>query len=149
MDPEQNSTFHDHYLNLPYDLSSILFIATANNINTIPRPLLDRMEVIQLHGYTFEEKLHIARTHLLPKQIQRHGLAQNEIQMTDDVILWIAEQYTQESGVRTLERTLASVIRAKCVELADLRENDLGYQYASSVTQEDMLDILGVGIRVT
>ncbi|CDH49903.1 atp-dependent protease la [Lichtheimia corymbifera JMRC:FSU:9682] len=144
LDPEQNNTFHDHYLNLPYDLSSILFIATANSIHTIPQPLLDRMEVIQLHGYTFEEKLHIARTHLLPKQIQRHGLAPNEIDMTDDVILWIAEQYTRESGVRTLERTLASVIRAKCVELADLRENDLGYQYTPGVTQEDVLDILGV-----
>ena len=147
LDPEQNNTFHDHYLNLPYDLSSILFIATANNIHTIPQPLLDRMEVIQLHGYTFEEKLHIARTHLLPKQIQRHGLALNEIDMADDVILWIAEQYTRESGVRTLERTLASVIRAKCVELADLRENDVGYQYTPNVTQEDVLDILGVGIR--
>ncbi|KAI7885711.1 ATP-dependent protease La [Lichtheimia hyalospora FSU 10163] len=144
LDPEQNNTFHDHYLNLPYDLSSILFIATANNIQTIPQPLLDRIEVIQLHGYTFEEKLHIARTHLLPKQIQRHGLALNEIDMADDVILWIAEQYTRESGVRTLERTLASVIRAKCVELADLRENDVGYQYAPNVTQEDVLDILGV-----
>ncbi|KAG2218486.1 hypothetical protein INT45_011667 [Circinella minor] len=144
LDPEQNNSFSDHYLNVPFDLSKIMFIATANSLDTIPAPLLDRMEVIQLHGYTFEEKLHIARTHLLPKQIQQHGLTIDKIHIDDQTLLWIAEQYTRESGVRTLERTIASVIRGKCVQLADLLEEGKENQYTPTVVLKDIPNMLGV-----
>ncbi|KAG2207916.1 hypothetical protein INT47_010900, partial [Mucor saturninus] len=143
LDPEQNNTFSDHYLNVPFDLSNILFIATANSLDTIPGPLLDRMEVIELHGYTFEEKLHIAKTHLVPKQTLAHGLHEGHIELPDDVIMYIAENYTRESGVRTLERTLASVVRSKCVELAELRENNKEDDYNPSVSIFDIKSILG------
>ncbi|KAI9255208.1 ATP-dependent protease La [Phascolomyces articulosus] len=144
LDPEQNNTFSDHYLNVPFDLSKIMFIATANSLDTIPAPLLDRMEVIQLHGYTFEEKLHIARTHLLPKQIQQHGLSPDKIRVDDQTLLWLAEQYTRESGVRTLERTIASVIRSKCVQLANLLEEGKEDRYSPVIVLKDIPDMLGV-----
>ena len=144
LDPEQNNSFSDHYLNVPFDLSKIMFIATANSLDTIPAPLLDRMEVIQLHGYTFEEKLHIARTHLLPRQIHQHGLTTDKIHIDDQTLLWIAEHYTRESGVRTLERTIASVIRGKCVELAGLLEEGKESQYIPTVMLKDIPHILGI-----
>lgn len=144
LDPEQNNTFSDHYLNLPFDLSNVLFIATANSLDTIPAPLLDRMEVIHLNGYTFEEKLHIARSHLLPKQIKAHGLEPHHVQIEDNVLLKIAENYTRESGVRSFERTIASVVRSKCVELANLRESDKEQNYNPHVTLENLDEILGV-----
>jgi ATP-dependent Lon protease len=144
LDPEQNNSFSDHYLNVPFDLSNVLFIATANSLDTIPEPLLDRMEVIELHGYTFEEKLHIAKTHLVPKQVHAHGLELHHIKMTDEAILYIAENYTRESGVRTLERTLASIVRAKCVELADLREKQREKEYVAYIRVQDVQAILGV-----
>lgn len=144
LDPEQNDTFTDHYLNVPFDLSNILFVATANSLDTIPEPLLDRMEVIELHGYTFDEKLHIAKTYLIPKQINAHGLELQHIQISDDTILRIAESYTRESGVRNLERMLASVIRAKCVQLAELKEGGEERLYDSRITVEDISQILGV-----
>ncbi|KAI8335697.1 ATP-dependent protease La [Chlamydoabsidia padenii] len=144
LDPEQNNSFSDHYLNLPFDLSNVLFIATANSVDTIPEPLLDRMELIQLNGYTFEEKLHIARSHLLPKQTTAHGLALDQVQMDDQVLLKLAENYTRESGVRSLERTLASVARAKCVSLADLREAGNEHDYNPKVDLKDLEDILGM-----
>ncbi|KAK4517668.1 Histone H4 [Mucor velutinosus] len=143
LDPEQNCTFSDHYLNVPFDLSNILFIATANSLDTIPEPLLDRMEVIELHGYTFEEKLHIAKSHLIPKQVKAHGLQIEQVKLADEVILYIAENFTRESGVRNLERTLASVVRAKCVEIADLQENQSKLQYNPSVSVKDVEAILG------
>ncbi|CAO3673395.1 hypothetical protein G6F70_007544 [Rhizopus microsporus] len=143
LDPEQNDTFTDHYLNVPFDLSNILFVATANSLDTIPEPLLDRMEVIELHGYTFDEKLYIAKTYLIPKQINAHGLELQHIQISDDTILRIAESYTRESGVRNLERMLASVIRAKCVQLAELKEGGEEGLYDSRVTVEDISQILG------
>ncbi|KAI9314483.1 ATP-dependent protease La [Dichotomocladium elegans] len=144
LDPEQNNTFSDHYLNVPFDLSNVLFIATANSLDTIPGPLLDRMEVIQLNGYTFEEKLHIARSHLLPKQIKAHGLDVDQVTIADEVLLKIAENYTRESGVRTLERTIASVVRAKCVEIADKQElNEMG-KYIPQVKLSDLEEILGI-----
>lgn len=144
LDPEQNNSFSDHYLNIPFDLSNVLFLATANSLETIPGPLLDRMEVIHLNGYTFEEKLHIARSHLLPKQLKAHGLEPNQVTMTDEVLLKIAENYTRESGVRNLERTIASVVRAKCVELADLQETGAMDKYNPEVKLSDLEDILGV-----
>ncbi|ORX53491.1 ATP-dependent protease La [Hesseltinella vesiculosa] len=144
LDPEQNNTFSDHYLNIPYDLSNTLFIATANSVDTIPEPLLDRMELIQLNGYTFEEKLHIAKSHLLPKQTKAHGLEPEQVLIEDPVLLKMAENYTRESGVRSFERTLASVVRAKCVQLADLREHNREQDYNPKVDLADMEDILGI-----
>ncbi|CAO3632062.1 unnamed protein product [Cunninghamella blakesleeana] len=144
LDPEQNNSFSDHYLNLPFDLSNVLFIATANSLDTIPEALLDRMEVIPLSGYTFEEKLHISKTHLLPKQAKAHGLEVSQIQIDDHVLLKLAENYTRESGVRSLERTLASVVRAKCVSLAELREAGKESDYNPRVELADLEDILGM-----
>ncbi len=111
LDGEQNSTFRDHFLELPYDLSDVLFITTANTTDTIPRPLLDRMEVIELTSYTDEEKLQIARRHLLPKELRRHGLKKAQLKLTDDAIREIITGYTRESGVRVLERELAALCR--------------------------------------
>lgn len=144
LDPEQNNSFTDHYVNVPFDLSSVLFIATANNLDSIPEPLLDRMELITLNGYTFEEKLHIAKSHLLPKQIGVHGLEKGQVEIGDDVLLKIAENYTRESGVRSFERTIASVVRSKCVELADLRESNKENEYNPNVSLADIEKILGI-----
>lgn len=144
LDPEQNNSFSDHYLNVPFDLSGVLFIATANNVETIPEPLLDRMELISLNGYTFEEKLYIAKSHLLPKQLLAHGLEKGQVEMSDDVFLKIAENYTRESGVRSLERTIASIVRAKCVELANFREANNESEYNPQVSLSDVETILGM-----
>jgi ATP-dependent Lon protease len=120
LDPEQNHSFVDHFLNVPVDLSRVLFIATANDSDTIPQPLLDRMEVIRLSGYTFDEKLQIAQRHLLPKQLAAHGLAPDQLRLSPDVLKWIAVNYTREAGVRNFERELAAVCRALAVELASV-----------------------------
>ncbi len=111
LDPEQNHTFSDHYLEETYDLSKVMFIATANNLSTIPRPLLDRMEIISIAGYTELEKMYIAKEHLLPKQIKENGLKKGNIQLRDDALLKLIRLYTREAGVRGLERQLASVCR--------------------------------------
>ena len=113
LDAEQNSTFRDNYLEIPFDLSDCMFITTANNSDTIPRPLLDRMEMIELNSYTDEEKLMIAKRHLLPKQLKKHGLKKSQVSMTDDAIREMIQCYTRESGVRNLERELANLCR-KC-----------------------------------
>jgi ATP-dependent Lon protease len=118
LDPEQNSTFSDHYLDVPFDLSKVLFIATANETETIPAALKDRMEVIELPGYTFEEKLNIAKQHLVPKQILAHGITTEHIEIPDEVILLLAHGYTREAGVRNLEREIASVCRYVAVLVA-------------------------------
>ncbi|GAB5587597.1 hypothetical protein Unana1_02497 [Umbelopsis nana] len=144
LDPEQNNTFTDHYLNMPFDLSNVLFIATANSVDTIPAPLLDRMELIQIPGYTFEEKLHIAKKHLLPKQIKAHGLEMDQFQLSDETLLKLAENYTRESGVRNFERKIASLVRAKCVEWAELKERGHSHEYSRLITDKDLETILGL-----
>lgn len=111
LDPEQNSTFADHYLDTTFDLSNIFFIATANNLEGIPLPLLDRMEVIDLSGYTTAEKFHIAKTHLIPKQMEEHGLQTDQMVLSDDVLLKIITHYTREAGVRELQRKMAQICR--------------------------------------
>ncbi|KAI8047918.1 ATP-dependent protease La [Thamnidium elegans] len=143
LDPAQNSTFIDHFLNLPYDLSQVLFIATANSLDNIPKPLLDRMEVIQLDGYTFNEKLHIAQTHLLPKQIKAHGLGFLNLGIPDQVVMHVAEKYTRESGVRGLERLMANICRYKCCEYTNLEEAGKVEQFKRQVGVEDIDGILG------
>ena len=111
LDPEQNSTFTDHYIDMPYDISNVLFITTANNIEAIPAPLLDRMEVIELSSYTREEKFNIAKKHLVSKQVARHGLNSNNFKITDKALYSLIDFYTREAGVRRLEREIASVCR--------------------------------------
>ena len=117
LDAEQNSTFRDHFLELPFDLSDVVFITTANDLSTVPRPLMDRMEIIELGSYTDEEKLQIARRHLLPKELKRHGLRASQLRVTDDAIREIIAGYTRESGVRLLERKLGQLCRKAAVEL--------------------------------
>jgi len=111
LDPEQNSTFSDHFIEETYDLSKVMFVATANNLQTIPRPLLDRMEVISIAGYTELEKQHIAKEHLLTKQIEENGLKKGQLQLRDEALLKLIRRYTREAGVRGLERQLASLCR--------------------------------------
>ena len=117
LDSEQNSAYRDNYLEIPYDLSDVMFIATANTLDTIPRPLLDRMEVIELGSYTDEEKLMIAKNHLIPKQLSKHGLKKSQLRITDDAIREIITCYTRESGVRNLERQFAQLCRKVDMEL--------------------------------
>ncbi|HEY3237363.1 MAG TPA: endopeptidase La, partial [Polyangiaceae bacterium] len=119
LDPEQNNSFADHYLEIQYDLSHVMFIATANISDPIPPPLRDRMETLDIPGYTRREKLAIARQHLIPKQLDEHGLATGQLAITDEAVEEIIEHYTREAGVRSLERTIASVIRGVAVKVAE------------------------------
>jgi ATP-dependent Lon protease len=111
LDPEQNSTFRDHYLDLPFDLSKVMFICTANTTDTIPGPLLDRMDVIQLSGYTEDEKLGIAKRYLVPKQLEAHGLTKSQMAIGDKALRLVIREYTREAGVRGLERRIADLCR--------------------------------------
>ncbi|MEI7972955.1 MAG: endopeptidase La [Bdellovibrio sp.] len=117
LDPEQNANFQDHYLELDYDLSKVMFIATANSLHTIPRPLLDRMEVISIEGYTETEKFHIGRNYLVPKQLGQHGLQDRKVQLQDAALKYIIRYYTKEAGVRNLERQIANVCRKLAREI--------------------------------
>jgi len=118
LDPEQNFSFSDHYLDLPYDLSKVMFIGTANLLDPIPGPLKDRMEVLELPGYTFEEKVHIAQNHLVPKQLREHGLSADAVSLSEKTLVKMIMAYTREAGVRSLERRIADVCRAIAVEVA-------------------------------
>ena len=109
LDPEQNHSFCDNFLEIPYDLSRVVFLTTANNLDTIPAPLLDRMEVISLEGYTREEKFHIAKKHLVSKQIRRHAMDTKKCKITDGALYGLIDFYTREAGVRKLERSIASL----------------------------------------
>ena len=111
LDPEQNSTFHDNYLDIDYDLSKVMFIATANNLNTISQPLLDRMELIEVSGYILEEKVEIAARHLVPKQLEAHGLSKGKVKLPKKTLQIIIESYTRESGVRELDKKIAKIMR--------------------------------------
>ena len=119
LDPEQNNTFADHYLEIPYDLSNVMFVATANIADPIPGPLRDRMEILEIPGYTRNEKLAIARQHLIPKQIEEHGITKEMLVFDDKAVDIIIDSYTREAGVRTLERQIASVIRGVAVKIAE------------------------------
>ncbi len=137
LDPEQNSTFHDNYLDVDFDLSHVLFIATANSLETIPRPLLDRMELIEMTGYLQEEKEEIAKRHLIPKELANHGLKASQLKFKKEILARIIEDYTRESGVRSLERQIATICRKVDTKLA------LGEEYNVSVTLEDLRAYLG------
>jgi len=119
LDPEQNNTFADHYLEIPYDLSNVMFVATANIADPIPAPLRDRMEILEIPGYTRREKLAIARRHLVPKQLEEHGITKEMLDITDPAVDLVIDTYTREAGVRTLERQIASIIRGVAVKIAE------------------------------
>lgn len=138
LDPEQNNTFADHYLEIPYDLSNVMFVATANIADPIPPPLRDRMEILDIPGYTRREKLAIAKEHLIPKQIEDHGLSAEQLVITDEAVEGLIEHYTREAGVRSLERTVASVIRGVAVKVA---EGDTTKRVLKS--EEDISEFLG------
>ena len=137
LDAEQNFAFRDHYIELPFDLSKVLFLATANDLGTIPRPLLDRMEVIELGSYTREEKYQIAKRHLVPKQIKRHGLTAQQMSITEAALYSIVDNYTREAGVRTLERQIASLCRKAAKEIV------AGKSERISVTLKKLHEYLG------
>src|SRR5580698_10067734 len=137
LDPEQNCTFRDNYLGVPFDLSRVAFIATANMLDTIPGPLLDRMEIISLPGYTEDEKLEIARRYLVRRQLEANGLKEGQVEIGDDVIRDIIQLYTREAGVRSLERQIGQVLRHAAVRIAE------GQSGPIRIAQDDLLAILG------
>ena len=137
LDGEQNTSFRDHFLEVPVDLSRVMFITTANTTSTIPHPLLDRMEVIELTSYTDEEKLQIAKRHLLPKQLKEHGLKKTQLRITDDAIRRVIAAYTKESGVRVLERQLGKLCRKAAMQLVE------GDVKRVDITENNLKDLLG------
>lgn len=140
LDPEQNNTFMDHYLDLEYDLSKVFFITTANSLHTIPAPLLDRMEIIELNSYLETEKRHIARQFLLPRQIEEHGLRPENLRVSDKALLEIIRSYTREAGVRNLEREIAALCRKTAIRLVE--ENNL--DRSVNISLQNLPTLLGV-----
>lgn len=138
LDPEQNTAFHDNYLDVDYDLSRVMFLATANTLSTIQPALIDRMEVINIPGYIFEEKLQIAKRHLVPKQITEHGMKKSQITISDDVLTKVINEYTRESGVRQLEKMIAKLVRYRAVQLAKEEK------YNKTIKTEELHKILGL-----
>lgn len=139
LDPEQNSAFYDNYIETEFDLSKVMFIATANSLSSIQGPLLDRMEIIEVNGYTIEEKIEIAKKHLLPKQLEAHGISKKELSIDKKTIEKIVENYTNESGVRGLDKQLAKVARNRARQVA------VEEKYEVKVTIDHLYDILGAG----
>ena len=137
LDPAQNNTFQDHYLEVDFDLSNVMFITTANSLN-MPEPLLDRMEIIQLSGYTEDEKIEIAINHLLPRQLKEHGIKESEIKISQDCIRDVIRYYTREAGVRALERSLARIVRKALTQIVMGETNSL------EINQENLSDFMGV-----
>lgn len=138
LDPEQNATFSDHYIEAPFDLSKVMFITTANGLHTIPRPLLDRMEVIHISGYTEEEKVRIAEKYLLPKQIKEHGLTEEDLQVSENAIRKIIRNYTREAGVRNLERQMANIARKAAKDIVQGKVSSI------KVTAQNLETLLGI-----
>jgi ATP-dependent Lon protease len=138
LDPEQNVAFHDNFLDVDFDLSKIMFIATANNVGAISQPLLDRMELIDVSGYIVEEKVEIARKHLLPKELKNHGLTAEQLILPKNTIVKIIDSYTRESGVRELNKQLTKIMRKIACKVA------MGEEYNPEITPSDLVDYLGL-----
>lgn len=139
LDPEQNSEFYDNYIETEYDLSRVMFIATANSLATIQGPLRDRMEIIEVNGYTVEEKIEIAKRHLLPKQIKAHGITAKDISIDKRVLEKLIEEYTNESGVRGLDKKIAKIVRNRARQIA------MGESFDTKISANDLFDVLGAG----
>lgn len=139
LDPEQNSAFYDNYIETEFDLSKVMFIATANSLSTIQGPLLDRMEIIEVNGYTIEEKIEIAKQHLLPKQLEAHGITKKELKIDRKTLEKLVENYTNESGVRGLDKQMAKLARNRAKEVA------LEEAFEVKITESDLVKILGPG----
>ena len=142
LDPEQNNTFRDHYLDVPFDLSEVLFITTANILDTIPGPLRDRMEIIELAGYTEEEKLQIARDHIVGRQLANHGLSSDQVTFTEPALAFIVRGYTREAGVRNLEREIGAI----CRKIA--RRSPKATPPSLDVTPEVVEEMLGAPVHL-
>ncbi|MBQ4376293.1 MAG: endopeptidase La [Bacteroidales bacterium] len=147
LDPEQNSAFHDNYLDVDYDLSKVMFIATANTLSTIQPALLDRMEIIELSGYVHEEKMEIAKRHLIPRQLKEHGMKKSDVVFDDDALSTIINEYTRESGVRQLEKTLAKIVRRRAVSMVEQEELQPAKKLSRKVSQQEIKTALGLPIH--
>jgi ATP-dependent Lon protease len=137
LDPEQNSAFYDNYVELDYDLSKVMFIATCNSLSSIQPALRDRLEIIEVSGYTVEEKLEIAKRHLLPKQLKENGITESKIQFPDEILTMLVEEYTNESGVRSLEKRIGKLIRNRAKQIA------LEERYSKVLKREEVIQVLG------
>lgn len=139
LDPEQNNAFYDNYVETEFDLSRVMFIATANNLSTVQGPLRDRMEIIEVNGYTIEEKIEIAKRHLFPKQIEEHGITKKDISIDKKVLEKLIEEYTNESGVRGLDKMVAKIVRNRARQIA------MEEEFTAKISQEDLFTVLGAG----